>query len=72
MKTIGSQKRETLKEAGYKIVKEFRDDLVVTTKTGRLELWTKSNSFANYVMVYKGIGYEFVTTNSIIIEGYLE
>ena len=76
MKTIGSQKRELLKDTDY--VVQFIDEHLVLSETGaqqlesgpevvllnqatgKEELWTKNDDFAEYVIEIDGIGYEFV------------
>jgi hypothetical protein len=62
MKTIGSQKRETIFEAGYSVARIISDDEIVLQEkeTGKMELWVKNDHFAGYVIEYLGKGYEFV------------
>jgi hypothetical protein len=63
MKTIGSQKRETIEEAGLTVVNydtETRELTVRDSGEGKLELWAENDHFAGYVIEYMGKGYEFV------------
>lgn len=61
MKTIGSQKRETLKQAGYKLVSKEDDFVVLKDKdTGKKEMWVECDDYSGYVIEINGKGYEFV------------
>ena len=58
----GSQYRETLAEAGYRLIqKNDRYALLEDKDTGVLELWVQRDDFAGYVIEIDGIGYEFVS-----------
>lgn len=63
MRQIGSQRRETLEEAGYEYVRKIGNELIVKDKDGSYELWVENNHYAGYVLEYRGIGYEFVTSH---------
>lgn len=62
MKIIGSQRRETIFEAGYSVAKVKSDnELILQEKeTGKMELWAKNDHHAGYTVEFKGIGYEFI------------
>ncbi len=62
MEIRGSQRRESLEEAGYRIFgNPIHDDVVLEDiETGHRELWQKNDDFAGYVVVIDGVGYEFV------------
>lgn len=59
MKQIGSQRRESISESGYKLYAIGGDFAILETKDGKLELWYPNNDFAGYVIDIGGIGYEF-------------
>ncbi len=60
MKTIGSQKRESLKESGYKVLRRSKDEAVLEDReTGKAELWIANDDFAGYVIEIAGVGHEF-------------
>lgn len=58
MKKIGSQNRETLKEAKAVLIKMIGDDAVVMESDG-FKLYSMNNHFAGYVLEIDGVGYEF-------------
>ena len=70
MRTIGSQKRETLAEAEYELIGIFNGDAGTIAvvrpihekheKHGKTELWAKNDDFAGYVMEINGVGYAFI------------
>ena len=62
MKTIGSQKRETLAESGMRILKRWsKKEVILTDDTGIEEVWYENDHFAGYVIEINGKGYEFLT-----------
>lgn len=64
MKTIGSQKRETLEEAGYEIVNLGPVSAILRDKESeKLELFFKNDHASGWVVEIDGVGYEFVTSN---------
>ena len=71
MKHIGSQTRETYKEAGYEIVSASDDgEVVLKNEDGGYELWVQNDDFAGYVVEIGGIGYEFIT--SVEVENHVK
>lgn len=61
MKTIGSQKRELLKDSGMELYrKEGKGAILRDAKTGKLEMWREKDDFAGYVIEIDGKGFEFV------------
>jgi hypothetical protein len=63
MITVGSQRRETLEEAGYVIVARLEDkELILADKDGKREVWAANDDYAGYVIVVDNVGYEFVTS----------
>ena len=71
MRTIGSQKRETLAEAEYELIGIFNGIFngdvgtvavvrPIHEKHGKTELWAKNDDFAGYVMEINGVGYAFI------------
>ena len=65
MKTIGSQKRETLQEAGFELVEKSDNQVILKEiETLNLELWVKNDDYAGYVVEIDGIGYEFAVSLS--------
>ena len=63
MKTIGSQKRENIYEAGYEAVTLTANTVTLKDlETGKLELWGLNDHFAGYVVEFAGNGYEFITS----------
>ncbi len=62
MKQIGSQMRETLKEANYSIYdKDFPDEIILQdNNTGIYELWAPNDDYAGYVIEINGIGHEYI------------
>ncbi len=62
MKQIGSQRRETLDEAGYNLIRRNDGFVLLENKgTGILELWSRQDDFAGYVVEIAGLAYEFVS-----------
>jgi len=64
MEIIGSQTREDIKDAPY-VFKEYLEDqdvVLFNCVTSKRELWTRNDSYAGYVVVIEGIGYEFCKT----------
>ncbi len=59
MFTIGSQKRETLADSGYRFIAGFANRVILENDCGSLEWWQVSNH-AGYVIEIDGIGYEYV------------
>lgn len=59
---IGSQKRQTLKEAGYVFIKDNCNGSVVVLQKefNSYELWQLNDDYAGYVLDIYGFGYEFV------------
>jgi len=65
MKTIGSQKRETLEESGMVLVKRRNKNEVLLAYADEpdiQEVWYKNDDYAGYVIEINGSGYEFITT----------
>lgn len=64
MRTIGSQKRETVEEYGARVVLTWPDvdrGMIVTEDCeGKRELWARNDRYAGFVIEYGGTGYEFV------------
>ena len=61
MRQIGSQRRETLAEAGYELVVMTDNGQTAILFDGmKLEVWTNRNDYAGYVIEIDGIGFEFV------------
>ena len=61
MRIIGSQRRETLQEAGYKFVKRRTgQSVILENEFGQQELWIENDSHAGYVIEVDGKGHEFV------------
>ena len=62
MKTIGSQKRESLFESGFRLISRQRDGSVILKdrETGTCEMWTPNDHYAGYVIEIDKVGYEFV------------
>lgn len=59
---IGSQYRETLEEAGYRLVSKNDEYALLENKdTNKLELWAEKDDYAGYVIEIDGVGYEFVS-----------
>ncbi len=57
---IGSQFRQTLKQAGYKIVKYLGDgEVILENEDGGHELWFKNDHHAGWTIEIRGVGYEF-------------
>ncbi len=68
MKTIGSQYRESLKEAGYKLISLKGKEAILEDKTTlQSELWILNNDYAGYVIEINGNGYEFVKTINTLV-----
>ena len=59
MKTIGSQKRETLEEAGYKLISLCHGEAILKDDNGKYEVWQENDHFAGYVVEIHGNGFEF-------------
>lgn len=59
---IGSQYRETLAQAGYRVHERLNSQEVILEEisSGDLELWTLKDDFAGWVVEIDGKGYEFV------------
>jgi len=57
-----NNKRESLKQAGLTLVKEYKNEIIVRDENGENELWGKSDGFSGYALRYKGNDYEFITT----------
>ena len=64
METIGSQTRESLKEASYVLekIRENGEVILFNKVDGCFELWVANDSYAGYVVEIDGIGYEFCRT----------
>jgi hypothetical protein len=61
MRTLGSQKRETLNEAQYTFVKRVGPRVIVLAdEDGKLEVWIANNNHAGYTIQVGRWGYEFV------------
>ena len=61
MKIIGSQRRETLQEAGYKFVKRVAcHSVILENEFGQQELWVENDPHAGYVIEVDDKGHEFV------------
>jgi hypothetical protein len=64
-KKYGSQYRETLEEAGYKLVARIDEDQVILEdETGKRELWFKHDDNPGFTVEIDGVGYEFVRSAS--------
>ena len=78
MKRRGSQVRESLQEAGYKVAHQNSEyALLEDVDTGRLELWAQRDDFAGYVVEINGLGYELVLTyrdlrNALLPEDFMQ
>jgi len=66
-KMIGSQIREPLEESGYELagyLDNAKDIAVLKSidkaDKGKMEIWTRNDHFAGYVIELHGVGYEFV------------
>ena len=59
MKTIGSQKRETLRESGLQLI-ACNGKEAVLSNSGKAEMWVLNDDFAGYVIEINGQGYEFM------------
>lgn len=63
MQFRGSQVRENIDEAGYKIICKVDDGYYLQEViTGKAELWIENDHYAGYVVVIDGKGHEFVRT----------
>jgi hypothetical protein len=60
MRQIGSQIRETLEDAGYTIINQGPEGIILEEADGKRELWVERDDFAGYVVDVNGVGYEFV------------
>jgi hypothetical protein len=57
---IGSQFRQTLSQAGYKLVKYLGDgEVILQNEDGGHELWFKHDDNAGWTIEIRGVGYEF-------------
>lgn len=66
MKTIRSQRRITLDEAGYEVHNLGMETAILRDKdTGKLELFVKNDDYAGWVVEINGVGYEFVSSNCL-------
>ncbi len=62
-KQIGSQYRETLKDAGLRIAWPTPRGYVLQDKeTGAYSLWERCDDFAGYVVEIEGVGHEFLSS----------
>ena len=69
-RTIGSQTRETLKEAGYCVAElpelraysEEAGGVALVSPDGSYELWVLNDHHAGYTIEVDGYGYEFAHT----------
>ena len=60
MKTIGSQKRETLQESGLTLIAlHLNGKEALLNNDGKTELWVLNDDFAGYVIEIEGKGFEF-------------
>lgn len=61
-KRIGSQYRETLAQAGYRVEERLNRQEVILEEisSGKLELWVLSDDHSGWVIEIDGKGYEFV------------
>lgn len=70
MKIIGSQRRETLQEAGYKFVNRVAcHSVILENEFGREELWVENDHHAGYVVEVDGKGHEFAREYPMIQVG---
>lgn len=64
MRTIGSQKRETVEEYGARVVSTWPEVdfgyIVTEDSEGKRELWFRNNHHSGFVIEFDGIGYEFL------------
>lgn len=60
IRQIGSQNRETLEDAGLRLVAGMDDGEVILADGDKRELWQRNDHFAGYVVEIDGVGYEFV------------
>jgi len=58
---IGSQYRETLEEAEYRVHELRNDGTAILDGGGNLELWQANDDYAGFVVEINGVGYEFVS-----------
>ena len=57
----GSQFRQTLEQAGYKVHVLYNDGYALLwNENDKLELWQRNDCYAGWVIAIRGIGYEFV------------
>lgn len=68
MKIPGSQRRETLVDAGYTFIGHGHNgEVILSDSCNRWERWIENDHHAGYTLDIEGIGYEFVSacvTNS--------
>ncbi len=58
---FGSQRRETLEEAGYTLVsRPEKGQVILEDRSGARELWQANDHFAGFVVEVGRWGYEFV------------
>jgi len=55
----GSQVRETVEEAEVIVISCKNEELIVED-CGKKELYVLNDDYSGYVLVYNGLGYEFV------------
>jgi hypothetical protein len=61
MRIIGNcQRRETLEEAGMKLISRRYGEAVLEDETGKRELWVLNDDYCGYVIEIDGDGFEFV------------
>lgn len=66
MRQIGSQRRETLEEAGYILHKRISTTEVILMDTDslKMELWFVHECNPGYTIEVEGVGYEFARSVS--------
>lgn len=57
---MGFGLRQTLREAGYRLISVKKGEAIVEDESGKRELWFKHDSNPSYTLVIKKVGYEFV------------
>lgn len=63
-KQIGSQNRETLKEAETVLIRSVGNEILTLNHQGQFELWMIHDHHAGYTLEWDGVGYEFLRTLS--------
>jgi hypothetical protein len=59
MRISGSQRHETLTEAGYNIAGRDGDEVILADDSGKLEVWIANDHHSGYAIEINGTGHEF-------------